>query len=289
MRLRHFWAGLVLLACSGYSYSEQVYETSTNAAATGLNWVMSNVLPQYTGLTVNGVVYRYTTVKNTEDDMVVYVQNEDAINGGYIFREQDDWSGLPGNSIYKLVPVNAIPLEYWGDGSIEWEGEGSVEDARVLYNYSYDTCFGVTNDPTCPDYIPPTPEVPEIVIDDPLDDQWVQRELEREVELQNEEDEDRDRRRMMSEEEPEELRLEAILGVVNNSMIAVNSLRKHTELMALNYIPVNYFDQLPDSKYEETVVLKDADLPDNRKARRQSMAQQLLHQELVNLQYVNKK
>ena len=59
--------------------------------------------------------------------------------------------------------------------------------------------------------------------------------------------------------------------------------------MALNYIPVNYFDQLPDSKYEETVVLKDAELPDNRKARRQSMAQQLLHQELVNLQYVNQK
>lgn len=274
-----------MLVCSSYSYSEQVNETSTNAAALGLNWVMTNILPQNAGLTVNGIVYRYTTVKNAEDDMVVYVQNEDAINGGYIFRNADDWSGLPGNSINKLVPVNSIPLEYWGDGSIEVEGEGSVEDATVLYNYSYDTCFGVTTDPSCPDYIPPVPEIPEIEIYDPLDDQWVQKELEEDWEPRDEDEEDRDRRKMMSEEEIEDMRLEKILGTVNNSLLASESLRKHTSLMAQNYIPVNYFDVLPDSKYEETVVLKDASLPDNKRLRRQNLAQQLLHQELVNLQY----
>ena len=274
-----------MLVCSSYSYSEQVNETSTNAAALGLNWVMTNILPQNAGLTVNGIVYRYTTVKNAEDDMVVYVQNEDAINGGYIFRNADDWSGLPGNSINKLVPVNSIPLEYWGDGSIEVEGEGSVEDATVLYNYSYDTCFGVTTDPSCPDYIPPVPEIPEIEIYDPLDDQWVQKELEEDWEPRDEDEEDRDRRKMMSEEEIEDMRLEKILGTVNNSLLASESLRKHTSLMAQNYIPVNYFDVLPDSKYEETVVLKDASLPDNKRLRRQNLAQQLLHKELVNLQY----
>ena len=274
-----------MLVCCSYSYSEQVNETSTNAAALGLNWVMTNILPQNAGLTVNGIVYRYTTVKNAEDDMVVYVQNEDAINGGYIFRNANDWSGLPGNSINKLVPVNSIPLEYWGDGSIEVEGEGSVEDATVLYNYSYDTCFGVTTDPSCPDYIPPVPEIPEIEIYDPLDDQWVQRELEEDWEPRDEDEEDRDRRKMMSEEEIEDMRLEKILGTVNNSLLASESLRKHTSLMAQNYIPVSYFDVLPDSKYEETVVLKDASLPDNKRLRRQNLAQQLLHQELVNLQY----
>jgi len=274
-----------LLVCCSYSYSEQVNETSTNAAALGLNWVMTNILPQNAGLTVNGIVYRYTTVKNAEDDMVVYVQNEDAINGGYIFRNADDWSGLPGNSINKLVPVNSIPFEYWGDGSIEVEGEGSVEDATVLYNYSYDTCFGVTTDPSCPDYIPPVPEIPEIEIYDPLDDQWVQKELEEDWEPRDEDEEDRDRRKMMSEEEIEDMRLEAILGTVNNSLLAAESLRKHTSLMAQNYIPVSYFDVLPDSKYEETVALKDASLPDNKRLRRQNLAQQLLHQELVNLQY----
>jgi hypothetical protein len=274
-----------LLVCSSYSYSEQVNETSPNAAAFGLNWVMTNILPQNAGLTVNGIVYRYTTVKNAEDDMVVYVQNEDAINGGYIFRNADDWSGLPGNSINKLVPVNTIPLEFWGDGSIEVEGKGSVEGATVLYNYSYDTCFGVTTDPSCPDYIPPVPVIPEIGFYDPLNDQWVQRELEKDWEPRDEDEEDKDRQKMMSEEEIEDMRLEAILGTVNNSLLASESLRKHTSLMAQNYIPVSYFEVLPDSKYEETVVLKDASLPDNRLLRRQNLAQQLLHKELVNLQY----
>ena len=274
-----------MLVCCSYSYSEQVNETSTNAAALGLNWVMTNILPQNAGLTVNGIVYRYTTVKNAEDDMVVYVQNEDAINGGYIFRNADDWSGLPGNSINKLVPVNTIPLEFWGDGSIEVEGKGDVEDATVLYNYSYDTCFGVTTDPSCPDYIPPVPVIPEIGFYDPLNDQWVQRELEKDWEPSDEDEEDKDRQKMMSEEEIEDMRLEAILGTVNNSLLAAESLRKHTSLMAQNYIPVSYFDILPDSKYEETVVLKDASLPDNRLLRRQNLAQQLLHKELVNLQY----
>lgn len=246
---------------------------------------MTNILPQNAGLTVNGIVYRYTTVKNAEDDMVVYVQNEDAINGGYIFRNADDWSGLPGNSINKLVPVNTIPLEFWGDGSIEVEGKGSVEGATVLYNYSYDTCFGVTTDPSCPDYIPPVPVIPEIGFYDPLSDQWIQRELEKDWEPRDEDEEDKDRQKMMSEEEIEDMRLEAILGTVNNSLLASESLRKHTSLMAQNYIPVSYFDILPDSKYEETVVLKDASLPDNRLLRRQNLAQQLLHKELVNLQY----
>ena len=110
-KTRHYWAALALLVCSSYSYSEQVNETSTNAAAFGLNWVMTNILPQNAGLTVNGIVYRYTTVKNAEDDMVVYVQNEDAINGGYIFRNADDWSGLPGNSIKGLATSSNADLK----------------------------------------------------------------------------------------------------------------------------------------------------------------------------------
>jgi hypothetical protein len=71
---------------------------------------MQNVLPQQAGLTVGNVVYRYETVKNTEDDMVVYVQNENSAGDGYIFRERDDWSGLPGNKIYKVVGVQYSTL-----------------------------------------------------------------------------------------------------------------------------------------------------------------------------------
>ena len=75
---------------------------------------MQNILPQQAGLTVGSVIYRYTAVKNIEDDMLVHVQNEDALGDGYIFRETDDWSGLEGNNIYKVVPVGAIPLGKMG-------------------------------------------------------------------------------------------------------------------------------------------------------------------------------
>lgn len=244
---------------------------------------MTNILPQQAGLTVNGVVYRYTTVKDAEDEMLVHVQNEDAINGGYIFRETDDWSGLPSNTINKLVPVNDIPIQYWGDGSIEVEGKGEVTDATVLYNYRYDTCFEVTDNPECPGYIPPL-ALPDVEAYDPMKDQFVQDELEKETEL-DDEDEDERQRRKVAQEKKRDSRLEAILGVVNNSLLAAEQQAKHDDLTALNYIPSNYFDSLPDTKYEETVVLKDANLPDNRKARRQSVSQQLLHKKLVDLQY----
>ena len=104
---------LALLVCSSYSYSEEVFGSTTNAASAGYNWVMTNLLPAQAGLQVNGVVYRYTAVKNTDDDMVVHVQNENARGAGYIFRSSDDWSGLPGNTINKVVPVNNVDISWF--------------------------------------------------------------------------------------------------------------------------------------------------------------------------------
>ena len=134
---------------SSSSYSEIVFGQTSNAADFGYNWVMRNVLPQQAGLEVTGVIYRYVD-QRPWSDMIVYVQNEDAQNEGeYIFREADDWSGRPGNSIFKLVPTENILIDRWGDGSIEVEGEGSVEDATVVYNYRFDPCFDLQSDPSC--------------------------------------------------------------------------------------------------------------------------------------------
>ena len=93
MERRHYLVGLALLVSSSYCYSEDTVYGQGNAF--GLNWVMTQVLPQQAGLTVNGVIYSYETVKETEDAMLVHVQNENALGEGYIFRETDDWSGLP--------------------------------------------------------------------------------------------------------------------------------------------------------------------------------------------------
>ena len=289
--MKRLCLALVLsLGCYSYSYSETIFGTTGNAAEDNRNWVMTNLLPAQAGLTVGSVFYRYTTVKNTEDDMIVHVQNEDAQNEGqYIFRETDDWSGLPGNTINKLVGINDIVIDRWGDGSIEIEGEGIVTDPNVVYNYQFDPCFDPQVSVDCPGYVTPydpdlIPDEPETV--DPLDDDIVQDEIDRKATLKDEEEEEKDRKEAKSKNKKKErLSLEKVLGIVNDTSMADESQALHNELILLNYIPKTYFETLPDTKYEETVVLKDANLPNNKKGRRVGLAQQLLHQQMVDAQW----
>lgn len=280
-----------MLACSSYCYSEEVFGTTQNAATTGLNWVMTEVLPQQAGLTVNSVIYRYTSVKQTEDDMLVHVQNQNAEAPGFIFRETDDWSGLPGNTINKAIPVANIPIQLWGDGSIEVEGKGEVTNASVLYTFQFDPCFDPQTDPSCPGYVDPFEMLlNEIDVKDPLDDDLLQAELRRKSNLdaQEEDENERQRRRMKSDDKGDDDRLEAIMGIVNTSLLAAEAAAKHAELAALNSIPQTYFAVVPDTKYEETIVLRDGRLPENRKGRRVEYAQQLLHEKMVDSQYNTK-
>ena len=280
---------MALLGCSSYSYSEEIVFGSTqNAAAAGYNWVMTNVLPQQAGLEVNGVVYRYTTVKKTEDDMIVNVQNLNALGPGYIFRSSDNWSGLPGNTIAKAVPVNNILIDFWGDGSIEVEGEGDVINASVVYTYQFDPCFDPQSDPSCPgykDYREYTVEIAEGY--DPLNDEFVQQEIERKATLEDEEEKDRERRKMESQKKGR-TRLEVALGAVNSALMTAESEAKSADFFALAEIPQNYIVvDIPGGVYNESVRLADAKLPDNARALRNNWAQQLLHEQMIDLQYVN--
>lgn len=247
---------------------------------------MANVVPQYSGLAINGVVYQYTTVKNTEDEMSVHVQNENAQGTGYIFRETNDWSGVPGNTINRAVPVDYIPIEYWGDGSILVEGEGQVTDPTVIYTYRYDdTCV---LDPQarsdCPGYMPPTYEELKVDAYDPMDDDIVQDELDRKAVIKDETEDDRDRRRVSAEKKEKE-RLEKLLGTTGLTDLAEIGEKLHDDLVALDFVPQSYYNTLPSTVYKETRTLQDAKLPDNVNARRVDYAQQSLHEKLVNLQY----
>ncbi len=126
---------LSLVLSPSYSYSEPYYYgASGNAASTALSWGMPSVLPDIAGLDINGLLYRYTTVKNPEDDMKVHVGNHNANGDGYTFRETDDWSGVPGNTIVKSFALSNIPSANWGTGFIDVEGKGNVEDANVIYS-----------------------------------------------------------------------------------------------------------------------------------------------------------
>ena len=270
-----------------YSYSEQVFGQTTNAAQNGYAWVMSNLLPQQAGLQVNTVLYRYTTIKDIDDPLFVTVQNENAVDGGYIFRETDDWTGLPGNSINKVIGVGGVPIDYWGDGSIVWEGEGDVIEPVVVYTYQYDTCFDPQADPSCPGYKVEMPDIPSVEPIDPLDDQAIQDEIDREMTMRDEDEDERERQRMSEkeEEDEEEVDLENVLGIANKSLQNDLDTVKQQQMMALNNFSNVYYNQLPDTVYNETVTLKDNTLPRNNRGRRLQYAQDLLHDKLVKSQY----
>ena len=278
---------LALAFYCSYSYSEQIFGQTPNVAQNALSWSMSH-LPAQAGLTVSDVIYRYRAVKDPASNMLVHVQNEDALGDGYVFRDTEDWSGHAGNTFRKLVPVPDIPIQRWGQGSIEVEGEGSVEDAVVLYNWKYDTCFDPQSDPNCPGYKPPVPEETIDIMEyvkDPLEDEYIQQELERETPSETEEEEE-ERKRF--QEKLEQLdRVEKLLGGINTALVNADAKLRHDQLMALSTLPVVYYKVLEGRSYGDTLQYPEQTVPDNRRGLRVGLAQELLHQEMVESQYSN--
>jgi len=273
---------------ASYSYSNWNYGTTNNAAGTSLNWGMPNLFPEANNLSINGVYYRYTPIKNTADDMLVHVQNEDAINGGYIFKETDDWSGRPGGTpINKVIGLPNIPQELWGDGSIEVEGTGTVQDASVVYSYKYDnTCVTPLSDPSCPGYaealLGTINSIPEPVVYNALDDENVKDVLDNKTELKESEEEE------ISDEEEEEIDLDELLSEIDSKIMLAQTIAQN-QLMKAMTLTVNvdsyYAKKIKGGVYKETVSLKDKHLPDNKRGARLGLAQQVKHTKMVDMQY----
>jgi len=276
MRLRLGLVAAVSLA-SSYCYSEVIHGTTENAAR-DLSWVMTNVLPQVSGLTVNSVVYRYTVTKEVADPFTVAVQNLNALGSGYTFRETDDWSGLPGNTISKSRPVADIPSAYWGNGSIATTGIGSVSNPYVIYGYRYDTCAEPTTDANCPNYTPPYTFTPtEPVIYDPLQD----------VPEQVAQEAPKDDEPKPSEPVVASKRNSQGKRVADSVLLSSANTAQAAAFLAMNNIPqfVNYSYTLNGGVYKDTVKLVDSKLPDNHKWVANTWSQQALHTLLLNSQY----
>lgn len=277
---------------SSYCYSEVITGTTNNAASGGLSWNMTNVLPPEAGLTVGGVFYRYTINKDPAADAQVHIQNENAIDGGLLYRNTDDWSGLPGNTIVDSFPLPDIAAEYFGRGSIEVEGNAEISDPSLSYNYRYDTCYNPINDPSCPGY---DASMYQFLLDnnllnqiieirDPLDDEFVKASLEREVDRDEEEDEDKEK----NEEEEEETSLEDALAIAENAISIAEGAATIDQLSSLaNLAQFNSYltTNIPGGIYNETVSFEAKDIPDNPNALRVGLAQQRLHQEMVDSQF----
>lgn len=282
--MRLILIALTAALVSSQVHSEYLYGISGDMAGTGHTWGM-NIGPSNTrGLRINGVYYQYTPVKNTEDDMVVYVRNK-KIGGGYIFESSDDWSGLPGGiPITRGFLVDNSPIELWGDGSIDVEGTGSVKDANVIYSYKYNNdCLTPMSDPSCPGYTDAVLGMMNnqtIEAYDSLSDKNITDVLDEEVDLEEDTDEE--------EADEEKEMLEKILSSVDDSVLSANVVSQNLLMFAMtNAGTMNtYYDKkLAGGVYEETVVLDGGNLPDNKKGARAGLAQQLLHTQMVGMQY----
>jgi hypothetical protein len=266
----------LLAAYSAASYSsDYTYGYTPNVAAGGTNWNMSSTVlgvDPVPGLDISGVLYRYTAVKERQDPFVVSIQNEDAINGGFVFREQDDWSGRSGATINKLVPLPYTPINRWGRGSIETTGVGSVEDPVVLYTYRLKP----------PELEVPEAEIPTVGVYNALHDEAVinalaptDRELFEDDEVEKKEGEDEEKESM-----------EKAFAANDNALTLANEMSQNAMLKAMNLVTIQtyYAASIPGGAYQESVVLVDNKLPDNRRAFR-SMANDRLHTEMVEEQY----
>lgn len=284
MKQKLVWV-LSLALLPSYLHSDPYsYGSTGNAASTTLSWGMASVLPDVTGIDINGLIYRYTTVKNTEDDMLVHVGNYNANGDGYTFRETDDWSGVPSNTIVKSFTLGNIPSANWGTGFIEVEGDGSVKDAVVIYNYRIDKCFDPQSDPTCAGYIRPVPDLPEIDIYTALEDDAVTGALE-----SDEFEYDEDGNLILDdEEEEEENRIEMGLTASANALTLFKAQGQDDIIMAINQqtnLVMYYNASINGGVYADAAGLADSEIPDNKKALRNNLAQQILHEQMIDMQY----
>ena len=279
---------LVFWPC--YSYSESIspyFGITGNAAIGGYSWNMDNVFPEPPGLEVNGVFYSYTPDKLAEDEFKVTVGNEG------VWSDTEDWTGTPGGiEVRKVIGLPNVPREAWGDGYIITEGEGTIDDATVIYSYKVDPCFDPQFDPNCPGYVAPVPVVIEIDPDsiyDATEDEAV-------VEATEETDEDQYKEDKVveideeEEEENRELRLEKALAAANDTELYAQSFAQSQILLQINsainitsYIAAD----IPGGNYKENVQLIDTKIDDNKQGLRNGLAQQILHEEMVNMQYQN--
>ena len=240
-------------------------------------------VPTLQGLDINGVIYQYTPIKRPEDDFTVTVQNARSTGNGYIFSETDDWSGRPGITINRLVPLPYVPLSDFGDGEILTTGIGSVQEPSVVYTFRNDPCINPQLDPSCPGYIEPTVYVPEIDIYDALSDPNVIASMEPTNPdfYESEESESKDK------EDQDDGRLEKALAASENALTIGVGVSQAAILQSMNTATNlnNYYAaQIQGGVYQETTVLQDKNIPDNRRALR-SLGQQKLHTDMVNQQY----
>jgi hypothetical protein len=237
------------------------------------------------GMDISGVTYKYTPIKNKEDNYIVTLEN-DKVGGGYVFQDVQDWSQREGGiEIRRTIALPYTPIAVFGDGRLKQEGTGSIENADVRYIYRFDPCFDPQSDPNCPGYVKPKPPpIPDIPDYDALQDESVQlAQAETDKELLEEEEEAKE-----DEDEAEDKEnMESLLAATENALTIANEVSQAALLQVINQatnINTYYVATIPGKIYRESIVLKDKDIVDNRKALR-SLGQDKLMNTMIEEQY----
>jgi hypothetical protein len=251
---------------------------------------MQNVLPSITGLTVDGVIYQYSANKNMQDPMTVYVQNKDTLGSGYVFRSRDDWTGLRGNTITKVIPVDNILGNRWGDGEISVEGKGTVSDTSVFYKYRYDICINPLSSPSCPGYAEAMLKslaLKDVEVNDPLTEEMKRNAIENKAVCLSNQLQCLTTDVKFEEEKSRKAKEDERRKSVTNSLLTLRDTQLSAQLFLMNEIPgfQLYSVSIPGGVYKETLRYPDKILPDNRRGRSMGLAQERLHESMVNSQY----
>ena len=274
------------------SYSEVVNGSTENASSSAYTWVMQNILPAQTGLTIEGVYHKYTITKDANADAIVSITNENIDGTGYIYEYHDTWDQLPSNPKFKYDPIASSLGALWGKGEIKVTGAGTLSDVNIRYQYKFDTCFIPLSDPTCPDFRNALYQYlidndllnNEPNVDDPYYNEWVKFQLEQtakeeeKLEVADEEE---------LEEEEEKLTMQdlfSVEGLTKKLSDPFEQVKMLQEMASLEKLEGYYDVVIQGGVYEDTVKLVDGFIKDNFRALR-NLSQSKVHEEMINMQY----
>jgi hypothetical protein len=165
----------------------------------------------------------------------------------------------------------------------------------VIYQYKVDPCYDPQYDPNCPGYQVQIPDIPEVdlaSIYDATKDENANREAIDSDLIEKKDTEEKSEEELAEEEAEEEKdrkeRLEKALSEADNSAMFAQALAAAQVLASINAatnMNTYYSTTIPGGTYSDTVVLQDKQIPENKNGLRNGLAQQLLHEQMVDMQY----
>ena len=277
---------LLVLPALSYSF-DYTYGYTPNAALLGNTWQMNTQVlgPNgIDGMDIMGLIYQYEVEKDLNDNFTVSVQNKKADGDGFVFIDTEDWSQKHGAKIRKAVSLPYTPLAVFGEGAIATTGEGTVKDASVLYLYRFDACFDPQSNVNCAGYQAPIPELPPVILYDPLSDDNV-KDATKETDKELIEDEPKQEESEKEEEVNE--RLEMAFFQSNHALMLTSEYTQDALIYSMNSatdMTAYLIAQIPSNVYRETNVMRDQGIDDNKRAWR-SLSQDKKHYQFVKEQY----